>query len=470
MAVASLGIVLVVIGYGLEWALDRLDRIVAVRTSRNALLISGSAAAAAWLGAFGAVRAIRQPRTPEPGAPTADLRAEPPALANMLVNDFRPTRDAVPATLLDLAARRIVAIDRSATGGYDVRVRPGTDEDVAPYEARVLELLRARAHGGVVPAGALTTGPGDRAASWWRSFQREVVAEAKGRGLSRDLWDAGVLRTLGSAALVPAALLALGFRHAGAGLAALLVTATMLSGARAGGRQRDTQAGSVAAAAWLGVRRYLRQGAFADLPPSAVVIWERYLSYGAALGVAAEAVRSIPMGADDDRRAWTAASGQWRQVEVRYPRWWPPAWGMNPWAALGTSVAVGTFAAVFLSTFLRTGLPVGLSDDPFAPIGLAFVAVPGVAGLLAAITLVRAAGDLAAARRVTGVVLRLRRYRSGESEHRCYVAIDDGRSGRIRAFRVRPAVYREAGLVEQRRATAEVTPNLGYVRSLRPGS
>lgn len=469
LGLASLGVVLVLIGVGLEWALDRLDRIVAVRESRTALLVAGAVAAGAWLAAFGALRVIRQPRTPDPDPPTTDLGPEPPAVANMLVNDFRVTRDAVPATLFDLAARRLVDIEGSAAGGFQVRLR-AIEEPLAPYEARVLELLRNRAVDGVVPAQALTAGPRDRAAAWWRSFRREVVAEAQERGLSRDLWDARTLGRLATAALLPAALLALGVREAGAGLGSLLATGMMLSAAKSGGRQRDTEGGYAAAAAWLGVRRHLRQGAFSDLPPTAVAVWERYLSYAAALGVAAEAVRAIPVGADDDRRAWTAASGQWRQVEIRYPRWWPPAWGMNPWVALAMSLAVGGFAAVFMWTFLGTGLPVGISEDPVAVIGLAFVVVPAALGLVAAVTLVRAAGDLGTARRVSGVVLRLRRYGGGESEPRCYVAIDDGRSSRIRAFRVRPAVYREAGVAEQHPATAEVTPSLGYVRTLRPGS
>lgn len=466
VGLASVAGAIAALGYGLNWVLERLDQVIAVRQSRVALLIAGSLSAALWLGALGALRVIRQPRTPQAAPPTADLRAEPPAVANMLVNDFRVTRDAVPATLFDLAARRIVDIEDSPTGGFRVRLRGAPAGETAPYEARILALLRGRAHGGVVPAEALTTGPTDRATAWWRAFRREVVAEAKDRGLSRDLWDAVALGRLGSLALVPAALLALGFREVGAGLISLIATATILSVATSRGRQRDTDAGLVAAAAWLGVRRYLRQAAFADLPPSAVVIWERYLSYAAALGVAAGAVRSIPVGADDDERAWTAASGQWRQVQVRYPRWWPPAWGMNPWAALALSLVVGTFAAVFLLTFLGTGLPVGVSGDPFELIGLAFIVIPSCLGAAAAITLVRAAGDVGAARRVSGVVLRLRRY-GGESKPRWYVAIDDARSGEIRAFRVRPAVYHSAGLTEYRPATAEVTPNLGYVRTLR---
>jgi hypothetical protein len=39
---------------------------------------------------------------------------------------------------------------------------------------------------------------------------------------------------------------------------------------------------------------------------ASMAIWDRYLGYGAALGVATAAVHALPMGAEDDHRAWSA--------------------------------------------------------------------------------------------------------------------------------------------------------------------
>ena len=70
----------------------------------------------------------------------------------------------------------------------------------------MLEHLRGRAHDGVVPAGALTTGAGEESSRWRRGFTAEVVADAQARGLARDALDGRVFTALGAAAAVPALL------------------------------------------------------------------------------------------------------------------------------------------------------------------------------------------------------------------------------------------------------------------------
>ncbi|MGH2723261.1 MAG: DUF2207 family protein [Actinomycetota bacterium] len=452
---------------GVGALVDAMRESEAIRRLRVPLIVAAAAGVALWLGAVATVRIRRQPLTPRAGPATAELRPEPPAVANMLVNDFRVTRDALPATLLDLAARRIVEIDGSG-GSYEVRLRRAEPEGLTPYEARVHGLLGGKVVAGVVPAEALTTGPTEPARSWWRGFRGEVVADAKARGLSEDLWNGGVLRLLGILAVVPAALVALASLHEAPGIVFFVAAVTGLSAAKGGGRQRHTEAGLRAVAGWLGARRYLRDGAFADLPPTAVAVWERYLSYAAALGVAAGAVRPLPMGADDDRRAWTAASGQWRQVRVRYPRLLPPGWGMNPWAAAVVGVALVGMASLFLSVTLR----LGWTDPelgPFRLLGLLFVGIPLLFAVGGVVMFVLAIGDLRAPREMTGLVLRRRTFKGGENNKpRHYLALDDGSSAVIRAWRLRPQVYRTPGVAEYRPATASVTPNLGYVRWVRP--
>jgi hypothetical protein len=136
-------------------------------------------------------------------------------------------------------------------------------------------------------------------------------------------------------------------------VAGFLIWAALTSTIKRFRDQRETPAGAEAAARWLGVRDYLgRNEVFPTLPPSSVAIWDRYLGYGAALGVATAALRALPMGAEDDHRAWSSYGGRWRVVKVRYPRL-GLVWGRSPLPALliGLLVAVVGYGAlrVFLS-------------------------------------------------------------------------------------------------------------------------
>ncbi len=89
---------------------------------------------------------------------------------------------------------------------YVVRLRSAPPGELTDYERRVLEHLQRRESGGIVPAQALTTGPEEESSRWWRGFQREIVADSKRRGLSRDLLDRPLFIALGVAAAVPALL------------------------------------------------------------------------------------------------------------------------------------------------------------------------------------------------------------------------------------------------------------------------
>ena len=137
---------------------------------------------------------------------TLQLGAEPPAVANFLVNDFRVTDDAVPATLIDLAARNVVDIEQRVLASSTCAFGAEPAEPLNTYEQRVLDHLRARAVDGVVPAEALTTGPGQQSAGWRRRFANEVVSDAQRRGLSRDALGSPVFTMLLVAAAIPALL------------------------------------------------------------------------------------------------------------------------------------------------------------------------------------------------------------------------------------------------------------------------
>jgi hypothetical protein len=302
-------------------------------------------------------------RDPGPGCrsgpATLELGEEPPAVVDLLTNDWRVTADAIPATLLDLAARDYLDLEQYGPGRTVCRVRRTSGEGLEAYERMVLDHVAGLAVDGVVPAEALTTGPQDQSSRWWRAFQRGVVRDARERGLARDRWSGSAKAFLRAAALVPAGLGVL-YANAAGGLdfgtigAGLVIWVVLTSAIKLFGDQRNTPAGAEAAARWLGVRDYLGDNeVFPTLPPVSVAIWDRYLGYGAALGVAT-AVHALPMGAEDDHRAWSAFGGRWRVVKVRYPRL-GFAWGRKPPLAflVGLVQAVAGYVGLRLMLGLR---------------------------------------------------------------------------------------------------------------------
>jgi predicted membrane protein DUF2207 len=419
-----------------------------------------AAATAPWLLAVAIVYLRRRPNQPHPGPPTLELGTEPPAIANLLVHDFRVTRDAVPATLLDLAARRLVEIEEREPGSYVCRIRDSSDRSLAAYEGRVLELLRKRASGGIVPTQALTTGPEAESSRWWKDFQREVVADAQKRGLCRDIIDGPAFRRLAIAAAAPATVLGL-LAGSNPGFAYWIGAGALLTVLKARHTQSDTPVGLAAASRWLGVREKLREDeVFPTLPPITVALWERHLAYGAAFGVAPAAVRPIPMGAESDDRAWSSYTGRWRAVDIKYPHLWPPGWGLHPVGALVRAAVVGGLALFVLIISDSGGWDGGVVGLVFT---FAFVVVPVAVAAGAGLAILGGLADLWSTTEVTGQVLRLRTY-NGDDDKRHYVAVDDGTSSTVRAWRVKPELYSSAE--QYQIVTGTLTRHLRYVRQL----
>lgn len=424
------------------------------------LVVAAFVASVAWLLAAAAVFLLRRPPEPDVGPRTLELGPEPPAVANFLVNDFRVTDDAVPATLIDLAARNVVDVEQRGPGVFYIRLRETVDEPLTRYERRVLDHLRRCARDGVVPAEALTTGPKAESTRWRRGFMSAVVDDAKSRGLSRDALDGPVFAVLSFAAAIPAALVwALSEFEPGVGVfgAALAV----LGWIRARHPQRETPDGLVAASRWLGVRTELAANeVFRTHSPLTVELWDRLLAYGAAMGVATGASGPLPLGTESDTQAWSAYSGRWRPVRIAYPRFWPPAWGRDPWiaivAGMGATVA-GALALYWLGPPLLDAADGGSATA----LVLALLAVPGAAVVVGIALAVMAYADLRSTREVTGPILRLRVFGS-ENGQRHYIAVDDGGSSTIRAWRVEPRHY--AGLEQGAMVTVALTKNLGCVR------
>ena len=459
--------------------------------------VAAGVAAVAWLLLLAVLATISRPRHPDPAPASMEMGGdEPPAVAGMLARGWRVGRDAVPATLLDLAARKVVAIEQVTPERFVVRLRSGPDggPELTAYETQVLRHVRSLAGAdGTVPCEALTTGPEAESAGWRSRFEDAVRKDARNRGLSRGRWSGWMTLLLTLTALAPALL------GAGAVVAtpnsksstksddnpigafigiAMVIELGLMAIPGSMRAERDTRKGREAAARWLGLRDYLHQDqAFADAPPAAVAVWDRYLAYGAAMGVAAGAVRALPLGAESDSEAWSSYGGRWRKVEIDYPKRIPPGWGRHP--ALATliglaSLAAGLFAAriffpalgdvasrVFDSTRTKGG-----GFQPLDLLGVALIAIPalviGIWCLRAAFMLVAAVPDLTVRKQLDGVVLRIR---TRDQEH--YVAVDDGTGDRVRAWVVESTVLNGAGLTQGAKVHARVSPRLGHVFELR---
>lgn len=450
--------------------------------------LGAAAATLLWgllvLGLVMATRSRRpepQPAGLEPGGP------EPPAVVDLVCHGWKLGREALPATLVDLAARKVIRFT-SHDGSYEVEVSGSEPPDLTSYERQVLAHVRSLAHAGVVPCEALTTGPEDESRRWFRRFERAVIADARARGLSRPRWSRTPTLVVGVAALVPAGLASGAIsvlsaqtktQHssfgafAGLALIAWFALMSAFAGLRA---ERDTPAGLQSAGRWLGLAENLRaDGTFPDLPPTAVAVWDRYLAYAVAFGLAATTARAVPLGSESDTEAWSAAGGHWHVVRVRYPTRIPPGWGRPPWtvliAGLFESVVLGGLLVVVAPALLRAGrrlLDQQGGDQQALTLGLKaafFVYVILVAGWLvrAVWMLVFGLLDVGRANTVEGRLLRLRRREENDSGVVTHVAVDDGTADHVRAWIPRTSPL---GLVQGRHVRAVVSPRLGFVRSL----
>ncbi|SIR31712.1 DUF2207 family protein [Micromonospora avicenniae] len=419
---------------------------------------------AVWTAVYWLARLPNRPAGVTAAAAAMELPGqEPPAVVSLLANQWQVTADAAESTLLDLAARGYVELRQADADPHHttVHLTGRSPEYLTRYERLVLDRVTERAVDRVVPLTALSFADAGRAASWSKRLRRYVVADARRLGLSRRRFSKVMVTTLGVLGVVAAAGVAAGVWHLVnrtdddpfGSFAAFAVTAVALVGIAARDLgERDTLVGREVAARWLGLRAWLaRHESFADLPPAAVAVWDRYLSYGAALGVTRTASQVIHFGVADRKRLWSSYGGGWRQVPVTYPAGMPrygQALGWIVFRAVLAGMVGWTLTRVVGVALLE---PAPGSPDAAAslwsrltsidPVTLGVITLGlvllGYAGYLG----VRVLVDLVAPADVTGEVLwhQVWQVRSSDSDSSStpvnhYLVVDDGHADQLRAW------------------------------------
>jgi Predicted membrane protein (DUF2207) C-terminal domain len=457
-------------------------------------LVAGAVVLALWFVLFAVVASTTMPKLPHPGPATMDYGPEPPAVANFLSNRWELTTSAIAATLVDLAARRHVAIEQIGGGDNLVRLRASGKDSLNEYEQQVLALVRSKAENGTVPAHELSLGYGDQAERWWKTFRASVIDHARELDLTRHRFSRAQQLLLAGTLVAPFAVAGVGFEVYGAAqraagksfdtgggfaFAGILWLAMLAVGRSRLRGWRDTPAGSNAAARWLGVADYLRANeSFRDTPPGGVAIWDRLLAYGTALGVAFATAAALPIGPTRDDDGWSPQRGLWREVRIEYPRRF--GYGDAPARAIAVSLAVLGAAAAALVWVARIVLPAVIDavdeltkreNGPGRWIFALVIVVFGVPlSYLAAqivrrlVILWRAVPDLGRTETFQGYVVRVPwHYQSdgdggGRWERTGYIAVDDGSSDEVRAVK-----YADDGIREGQTVRVTLTPRMRHV-------
>ena len=429
------------------------------------------------------------PKLPAAGAETSELGPETPAIANLLVNRWKLTHNAMAATMLDLAARKMLEIDQLGSDHFVVRLKraPGPADSLTDYEQQVLDHVRSRATGGSAPAEALDLGETGEAEQWWKRFDKAVVSQARSLGLARSRWSPNDWLVLGGILLAGLGLIGLA-----AALAHVIGSTASASSSQRSSRWdsllaagfvwvvvmgwmgslraiRDTPSGKAACARWLGVRNYMRSAhAFENAPAAAVILWDRLLAYGAALGVAHDAVHDLPFIAEAPGTAWSRSTGVWRQIRIEYPHRF--GYGSKPLTVflqgLVRAIWWGGLAFVILPivtkiafSITKDGLPSTQTKNEIYFYAAIFAAVSIVGAYLVvrfldgAIRLGIAARDLGKSTTYEGTVIKF---------HEGRAAVDDGKADEIRAW-MPVAAGNGTGLSRGMTVRATVTPHLHYV-------
>ena len=218
--------------------------------------------------------------------------------------------------------------------------------------------------------------------------------------------------------------------------------------------QRPTSTGLERATFWMSLRGVMEARGFEGASSVAANNASRALGYAAAFGLAERATAELPVIPEDDRTAWSNASGRWHVVRVRYP--FRPGFGRHPAVALVAGLVVGTGIVLLQRTLLDIAngytLAEFLDDNVPDQAGIIRDVALGCAAVLLAPLLwmvwlvVAGAFDLFATIERRGLVVRARRPQrvvphpwllgplARRDRYSLFVAVDDGRSDRVSSW------------------------------------
>jgi hypothetical protein len=463
-------------------------------------IVIAAVLAVAGFAALGHLSRRVAPPRPDPAPRVDTLRADTPAVVNMLANDATVTAAGLRATMIDLAARGWLRILPPEDGDDLARVRPAArashGDSLRPHERLVLQHVIARfTTDKAIPARYLAV---DVRGSWWKRFTKLVADDARHDGLIAPRWRPVDLVGPAVLMLLAAGAWLLGVRSgsdvavvdsverrfaSAVVLVAIVVLAVRVVGVLVERTWTLTNEGVVVTRQWLALRRRLVSDGFGDLAPSGQEVGDRRLAYATSMCLAEGAAVELPLAREDHYRAWSAVGGEARLVRVSYPS--RLGFGLAPYAA----IAVG-IAALLIGLRMRDGAERVARGEAFdwlyeqvpeqsrlvvdiatAVVFAAYVPIVAgvwlvVAGLVDLFTSVERTGVVLRARRpaeVSPLPRRVRRWLDRD-RYRVFIALDDGSSDTVRAWRAteRTAVPQGA------RATVRASTVLGRVRSAVP--
>jgi uncharacterized membrane protein YgcG len=324
---------------------DEVDRIEADRRARAlnvAAPVVAAGGAAAWFLTWR--KWGKEPTRPDDiGDYWREVPDESPAVVAAIDDWGVVSPSAFASTVIDLAQRGWLTITEEPGGHRFTRSQQTTDElPLRDYESQVLWRLFEGGRATVTQDELVEEAKGDRtgSAAWMTSFKAQVRGDYDAQQYQERHRPAPwmvhllILLAVGGAAV---AAFALGAWIGAAIAAATAVVILALSGLL----RRRTDKGARKHAEVAGLRAFLRDFSLVDdVPVGHLVLYERYLVYAVALGVADKLIDAMRMRfpelADPNRgfATWYVASSMYGS----------PGGGFDKLASLGT---VGAFANDF---------------------------------------------------------------------------------------------------------------------------
>lgn len=447
-----------------------------------------------------------RPKRLVPGPPERPLPhetgPESAAVVGVLTNGFCVPRAAVPATLIDLAARGWVRLVHAEGELMVVTKTTGAaaGDVLRTHEQMVLNHVSSRAFNDVTSGATLALSQRRLTRRWWFRFDTAVAALARDTGLAVRRYGLVQVGPTTAAALLAAYALWRAYRGATEVAVsdswqsrALWIATLVALGALVwrtierlvGAATTPTRLGHERAGAWLGYRARLGDRIPANASVVGAPAQQDAVARALVMGLSRQVFAEMPVIREDPRHAWSEAGEVPHTVRVRYPV--RPGSGQHPVKVLIGGL-VGFGLAWWLQRFLGdvadgealTGL-LGKAPgevDLFHSIAR-WLAIACVVPLAAALWCVVAGTiDTLLTRQRTGMVVRTRqpfevlprqvvwvvRPFGERTGYATYLAVDDGRRTWVDAWLANERSAAPQGAQAQVRAT----PLLGYVRASEP--